>query len=393
MEKKHIVASLVVMNLVLVFCVGILLVLNKSGKKDVPVTSNSRLSDEHRDANLKSQSSNPPAKPEDIIACFGIGKKERRQKAMEDYSQIMRTEPPYLGVHEGLYKYAKSGQWDKAQEICDHFSQYSEDKREALYSLAWLRTKQGNYAEAIKISKELTANYPEFVKSYVTLAWIAVKEGRNEDAVAACTYIIKLAPDNIIGYYGLGRLYAFMDKPTEAIASYSDAIRVKPNFAEAHLFLGLVYCQQGKWADAVKAFNNALSIDRGYEQAYLFLAVAYDELGLYKEESQALEQAFDLSTLRSNTKEQWRIFGIEPDYARVNCSLAEAYARIGEYQKAQLSCQDAVTINPAFPEAYYNMALSYLLLGNTKSALEQRDKLISLKANEMAAKLDGLISK
>ncbi len=393
MDKKKVIVLLVFANLFFVLCLVLLLVSNKKGDIAAPAVSTDVTSVVSKDANSQAQSSKPPVKPEDIIACFGIGKKERRQKAIEDYGQIMRSEPPYLGELTEVYQYAKNGQWDKARGICDHYIQYSEDKREALYSLAWLHTKQGRYADAVKILKDLTANYPEFIKASVALGWIAAKEGRNDEAVSICQNIIKLAPDNAIGHYGLGRLYAVMDKPAEAIASYSNAIRLKPDFAEAHLFLGLVYCRQGQWSDAVKAFGSALSIDRGYEQAQLFLAVAYDELGMYEEESKALEQAIELSTLRSNTKEQWRIFGIEPDYARFNCGLAEAYARIGEYQKALLSCQDAIAINPVFSEAYYDMALAYLLLGNKDAAIQQRDKLISLKANDMVAKLDVLLNK
>jgi tetratricopeptide (TPR) repeat protein len=392
MNKKKIVAFLVFANLFFILCLAFLLVFHKKADTGAPVASINVMSTDTNDANSQSQSSKPAMKPEDILACFSIGKEQRRLKAIEDYSQIMRSEPPYLGALTEIYRFAKNGQWDKAQGTCDHFIQYGEDKREALYSLAWLYTRQGRYKDAIESSKELTANYPAFVKPYSILGWIAAKEGRNDEAVAACTKIISITPDNAMGHYGLGRLYAMMDKPAEAITAYSEAIRLKPDFAEAYLFLGLIYCQQSMWADALKAFGSAVSIDRGYEQAHLFLAVTYDELGMYKEESEALEQAIGLSTLRSNTKEQWRILGLEPDYARFNCGLAEAYARLGEYHKAVLACKDAIAINPTYSEAYYNMTLAYLLLGDRKAALEQRDKLVSLKANDLMEKLNELLN-
>jgi tetratricopeptide (TPR) repeat protein len=393
MKKKNLTVWLVLINLSLVFCVVILLVLTLSREPRPPLTSDNKASVVAQDANSESQKAGTSPDSKEIIAYFGIMKEERRQKAIEDYEQIIRSEPPYLGTLTEVYRYAQNNQWDKAQAICNHYIQYGEDKREALYGLAWIYAKQGNYKDAVKLLDELVKSDSSFIKSYVVLGWINVKEGRYDEAISACKNIITIAPDNEAGHYGLGRLYAFMDKPAEAIASYSEAIRIKPDFAEAHLFLGLVYCKQGQWADALKPISDAVSYKREYEQAYLFRALAYDELGLYKEASEDIVHAQNLSHLRPDPKDGWSVFGIEPDYARYNCSLAEIYAKLGEYHKAVLACNDAISINPAYPEAYYNMALAYLLLGEKDSALQQREKLISLKANDLLAKLDELLNK
>jgi tetratricopeptide (TPR) repeat protein len=392
MDRKKIIVLLVISNLIFVLCLVFLLVSNKKGNIAAPVVSKEVTIAGSKDANSQAQSSKTAVKPEDIIACFGVGKEQRRLKAMEDYSQVIRAEPPYLGELTEVYTSAKNGQWDKAQAICERSLQYSEDKREALYSLAWIHTKQGRYMDAIKILEQSIRDYPEFIKSYIALGWIHAKEGRYDEAVSVCKKIIKVAPDTATGHYALGRLYAIMNEPNGAIASYSESIRIKPD-AEEYLFLGLTYGQQGRWSDAIKALSDSITFDRYYEQAYLFRAIAYEELGMYKEESEDLEQAVNLTTLRSNKKENWRVFGLEPDYAKVNSALAEAYARTGDYGKAVLFCKDAIAINPAYPEAYYNMALTYLLLGEKKSALEQRDKLMSLKAQDMVTKLDGLLNK
>jgi tetratricopeptide (TPR) repeat protein len=389
MEKKHLTWWLAGTNAFwLIVVVALLFLIPPNESQDLPVLQDQPAPDTADQPAAQDTS----LTKETIIACFGAGKEQRRQKAMDDYQQISRKSPPYLGERTEIYSFAQKGDTQKAQSLCDYFLQFSQDKREPLYSQAWLFTNAGKYPQAIEASKKLIEQYPEFVKAHITLGWIYAKQSKLNEAANVCDEIIRLSPTTWQAYYGLGRLEAMLGRYDEARNAYENTVQIKPDFAEAYLFCGLTYALQQQWSQAVQQYRQATSFDRHYEEAYLFMAVAYDELALYKEAAEAAEFALQLADFYPDQQLHFDTIGIKPDYPQIRCGLAEVYARLGEYTKAVDVCRDAIAENPTFAQAYYYMALAHLLLDDTESASQQLQRLQSLNAPEMVENLRRLIS-
>jgi tetratricopeptide (TPR) repeat protein len=85
-------------------------------------------------------------------------------------------------------------------------------------------------------------------------------------------------------------------------------------------------------------------------------------------------------TLRSaNSKACLRVAG--------HCLLGLAVVLIAVARKAISLHEKAISLRPDNPFFYYNLGISYLVLGNTEKALEQKDKLLQLDpvaANRLA---------
>jgi len=82
-----------------------------------------------------------------------------------------------------------------------------------------------------------------------------------------------------------------------------------------------------------------------------------------------------------------RAQAIDPDGAKVqrfpsvediHYSLALTYHNMGRYGEAIKELQKVIAMNPKFAEAYYGLVLSYVALGDRKSAEKQQKILSSL---------------
>ena len=81
-----------------------------------------------------------------------------------------------------------------------------------------------------------------------------------------------------------------------------------------------------------------------------------------------------------------------PDYDLGYDGLAVTLAKSGRAKEAIPFHQKAISLSPKEPSYYYNLALSYLILGDTAGAVEQQKKLQEL-APEVASYLADVIVK
>jgi Flp pilus assembly protein TadD len=81
-----------------------------------------------------------------------------------------------------------------------------------------------------------------------------------------------------------------------------------------------------------------------------------------------------------------------PEYDLGYDGLAVTLSRAGRAREALTFHQKAISLNPKEPPYYYNLALSYLILGETEKALEQQ-KILRELAPEVANQLASVIIK
>jgi Flp pilus assembly protein TadD len=81
-----------------------------------------------------------------------------------------------------------------------------------------------------------------------------------------------------------------------------------------------------------------------------------------------------------------------PQYSLAYDGLAVTLSKAGRAKEAIAFHEKAISLNPADPSYYYNLAISYLMLGNTAKALEQQQKLKAIDP-AIAERLASLIVK
>jgi len=76
-----------------------------------------------------------------------------------------------------------------------------------------------------------------------------------------------------------------------------------------------------------------------------------------------------------------------PDYALGYDGITVTLSKSGRARDAIPLHEKAIRLSPNSPFFYYNLGVSYLVLGNTEKALEQKEKLLQLDplaANRLA---------
>jgi Flp pilus assembly protein TadD len=97
-----------------------------------------------------------------------------------------------------------------------------------------------------------------------------------------------------------------------------------------------------------------------------------------------------------NTKYSEFVFRIliktAPEYSLAYDGLAVTLSRAGRAKEAIPVHEKAISLAPREPSYYYNLGLSYLILGDTTKALEQQEKLRAIDSR-VADQLASVIIK
>ena len=190
-----------------------------------------------------------------------------------------------------------------------------------------------------------------------------VDQGRLEDALRIYSQVIGLvfkdpkttATINL----RIGSIYLTQRKLGDAIQSFQRAVSLAPDMAEAHNYLGEALGESKDYARAIESFTRAISLDSTLLRARYNQGVTYARMG--------------------NTKYSEFVFRnlikAAPDYSLGYDGLAVTLSRAGRPKEAIPMHEKAISLAPNEPSYYYNLGLSYLILGDTTKALEQQERL------------------
>lgn len=164
----------------------------------------------------------------------------------------------------------------------------------------------------------------------------------------------------------LGRFLAGQGKQSEA--DLKKLLTMQPDLAPAQLLMTFVLLKEGKLADAEKAASQALRFP--HPSPYLYYL---DASILVKLQSRQYTRIF--KELRDAQN------GI-PSCSLCYMTESKAHQAQGDVEAAIVDLQDAVRIDPGFPEAWYRLANLYRLAGRPEDASEAQDRFQNLKADQ-----------
>ena len=191
--------------------------------------------------------------------------------------------------------------------------------------------------------------------------------------------------------YEQGLTHLAANRFPEAVKSLSESARLNPNDAQTYLKLGVAYSSQGQHKEAVAALKMALQIKRELvdAQGFYHLGTAYANLGKHSDALDAFKQA--LYIMRADAVDPQSTPKNAPPLAHVYHGLGAMYYNQQRPNDAIKELKRAIELNPKLADAYYVLGLSYIAVGNRKSAETQRNTLRNLNAT-LASKLDKALS-
>ncbi len=184
--------------------------------------------------------------------------------------------------------------------------------------------------------------------------------------------VIKLNPATLEAHALLASIYSTQRNYSAAVAAYSKVVELDPNRAEAHFGLGNVYFRMQRWKEAIASLEKAISLNISKKEAYFTVGNAFEELRDFAKAAEAYEKylnekpetawlgymrlglcrkelgQFDLAVaaLEAALKEK-------PEDIKVNFSLAEAYHKAGQLEKAEAAYANLAVLNPQDAITYY----------------------------------------
>jgi len=174
----------------------------------------------------------------------------------------------------------------------------------------------------------------------------------------------------------IGNVLVLQRKFEKALAEFQQATSLDPTYAVAFNNLGETQGELRQYNRALEQFNHAVSLDPKLSRARYNIGITYGRLGNLK---------YSEFVFRLLVRDR-------PEYDLGYDGLAVTLSRSGRPAEAIVMHQKAIALNPKEPSYYYNLALSYLILGETAKAAEQQRILQDL-APQVANQLASVIVK
>lgn len=214
-----------------------------------------------------------------------------------------------------------------------------------------------------------------------------------EDALTRVNSILKGAPKSAIVYDLKGVILKKQQRYDEALASFSKAVTIEPDFAIAWYNFGQVEQILGNYEVAKKYFDRAIELQEDLTKAYFNRAFLLKQMG---DRESALEDYNTIIEKRGDTyMEAYLNRGLTKkllgDYTGALVDLNQAIEEYPENPQLLINRGNinllfgltldaiadytkAIKMDPAYAEAYYNRALSYLMIYDNNAGCMDMNK-------------------
>ena len=235
---------------------------------------------------------------------------------------------------------------------------------ERSYAQGLAQLSLDDYARALPYFERATEIDPTYPEAWYQAGYCYGLLGRHNEALKASRQAAKLRPDWAETYVNIGASSYALGQYKEAADAYKQAVKLDDDNAEIQYALGLTLGKLNRTDEEVLAYKRALALKPDHANAIEKMAQAYFKLKRYAEAAAAFEQ---LKTYKPNDK--------------TYNSLGECYLEQGKTEESLDAFNNAVSINPDFEQARFNLGRAYLKLGNRDLAQVQLEILKNSKSD------------
>ncbi len=229
-----------------------------------------------------------------------------------------------------------------------------ENKRaaaESFYSQGLGILSRDDYPRAVILFEKAVGIDSNYAEAWYQVGYCYGMLERHKEALEASQKAATLRPRWSETYVNIGASNFALKNYEDAARAYSQATRLNPYKAEIQYSLGLSLNKLGRTDEEILAYKRAVSLKPDFASAFELLGVAYFKRKDYSQSITAFEQ---LKTYK-------------PDAKTYNY-LGESYFESGKTQEGFDAFNNAVSFNPNFDQARYNLGRAYLKMGDRDSA-------------------------
>ena len=243
------------------------------------------------------------------------------------------------------------GNFDQAISLTKHGLAQTPHSVAGLNLLGVIYNQQGKYEDAIALFQQALAVDPHSAETLINMATTLVAEGKPDLAAQMLRKTLRLHPANPAANYNLAALLLDQHKPKEALTYLQ---RIPPSDQAARLLTVRAYLDSGM-SRAGLAAAAALSRDLAKDTRIHF------SLGVVLASSRQYRQAayeFELAN------------ALKPGDYEILHDLGEAYMMSGQLAKAQDTLNQALGLHPDSAETLYALAQTLAEMSKEMDALE-----------------------
>jgi len=208
-----------------------------------------------------------------------------------------------------------------------------------LYNLGQVYLSTRNDSKAELILHRAVSLKPDSADTMYLLAQVFQDESRPVDALDLLVQAHKIAPQNTDVIFLLARVSMTQNFYEDAIPLLESGIKIAPQRVDLHAALGESYFMAGKADLAIDEFKTLINLDPS-ARSYTFMGLSYRHLGRFDEARKYFEE------------------GLKRDPKNVAClfNIGFIEERQGDTSGAEDNFQQALRLNPNFPEALLELA-------------------------------------
>ena len=232
------------------------------------------------------------------------------------------------------------------------------------------------YTEAIQVGDQAIQASPRDPRGYALKARALDLSGDSPNAVpvaqAGLQYDRSFAPL----YVALASAYLNIDRYDVAIESAERAIDLDPLDPAARRVYAYTLIWVGRREEALTQLEEAVALNPNLASPYFELASMYRTIAFQDPSGGTEYYALAIATYE-------QVLAMQPNNAKAYLRMCEAYTQIGEHRRGQGYCDDALTLNPNYAQAYRALGQTQYPQRNYEGAIESFEKCIELGSEEI----------
>jgi tetratricopeptide (TPR) repeat protein len=152
-----------------------------------------------------------------VLKAEGYAEDEKYAEAIEKYSELMKRNPDFPGIHFalGTVYYNKVDDVNAEKEFRLALNE-DPNLPMANYYLADIMMKSQRIEQAVPLLEIVVAASPQFMRGYLQLGKCYATQGKLQEALKLLLRAVELEPNNKTPHYQLAQLYARLQQPDKA---------------------------------------------------------------------------------------------------------------------------------------------------------------------------------
>ncbi len=266
---------------------------------------------------------------------------------------------------------------------------------------AYDRYLAGDLEEAAALFEQAYRQQPNNTDYLYEYGRMLIELDRAAEAVPLGDRAIEIAPQDPRGYALKAKALVWLEESEDAVVVGLAGLDVNRDYAPLHAALARAYIDVGRYQVALEHGARAVELDPMNVDARRSYAVALVWIGEREEAITQLEEAVALHPNLVNTYFELaaqykglelfelaiatyeRIRTLDPRNPRALLRLCETYSQIGQDGQAEGYCEDALEMNPDYPQAYRQLGMVNYRRRNYEGAIGNFEQCVANGSEEV----------